>query len=249
MERKRRELKTQHSIIEKKRRIKMNREFEALKFLVPACRANILAGISENNYETSSMMHKLTILQSTVEYIKYLHLVIKLLKLQMLTPDETRPVFQKWFQRNGNLKFVDFDLDLQSYRQIEHEFNFEQLFVDVWNNDGEVPGGQLDPVSKEIESVLNGSRRASRVKLDSPNPESFKLPLPAIPSTEVTRTNVLGGMPLTPTNNFGRMSAPLIRDMPKLLRPEPDVDVDVASQLLVSLKGKDRKPSIQDLLN
>lgn len=155
LERKKKELKTQHSIIEKRRRIKMNREFEALKFLVPACRLSILTGITDgNNFDTSNMMHKLTILQSTVEYIKYLHLIIKLMKLQMLIPKDTRENTKSCFQKNNNLKFVDFDLDLQSYRDIENDFNFEDLFMKVWENEGDVPHDWLDPLTKKILKVL-----------------------------------------------------------------------------------------------
>lgn len=159
IERKKKELKTQHSIIEKRRRVKMNREFEALKFLVPACRLNILTGLNESNenFENSNMMHKLTILQSTVEYIKYLHLIIKLMKLQMLIPKKTRKTFKSWFQKNDFLKFVDFDLDLQSYRDIESEFNFENLFLKVWQNDGNVPKDWLDPITLEISKFLSNS--------------------------------------------------------------------------------------------
>lgn len=171
-ERKRRELKVQHSIIEKRRRVKMNREFEALKFLVPACRANILGGFNENNFENSSMMHKLTILQSTVEYIKYLHLVIRLLKLQMLIPKNTRHLFKQWLNQNGNLNFVDFDLDLQKYRDIDHDFNFDKLFMDVWKNDGQVLESVLDPISKEISSIVNGDNIENQEDEDDDDDDS-----------------------------------------------------------------------------
>ncbi|QPG74049.1 hypothetical protein FOA43_001369 [Brettanomyces nanus] len=156
-EKKHKKLKTQHSLIEKKRRIKMNREFEALKFMVPACRLNILNGLCENSFEDLNMIHKLTILQSTVEYIKYLHLMIKLLKLQMLTPAETRSLFKRWFERNESLNFVDFDLDLQNYRNIDHEFHFKKLFLEIWRNDGEVPSDRIDLISQEIISIMKGN--------------------------------------------------------------------------------------------
>lgn len=171
IERKKRELKTQHSIIEKRRRIKMNREFEALKFLVPACRLNILTGLNDGNFDNSNMMHKLTILQSTVEYIKYLHLIIKLMKLQMLIPKETRDTFKSWIQKNDNLNFVDFDLDLQSYRDIESEFNFEDIFVKVWQNDGSVPKEWLDPITKEIMKVLSPAEGISASESSTSTPE------------------------------------------------------------------------------
>ncbi|GME81187.1 unnamed protein product [[Candida] boidinii] len=140
----------------------MNREFEALKFLVPACRFNILNGLSESDssngslsFENSNIMHKLTILQSTVEYIKYLHLVIKLLKLQMLLPKSTRNPIKKWLKDNDDLKFADFDVNLQDYRNIDKDYKFEDSFIKIWKNNGCTPNDELDEISKEINSLLS----------------------------------------------------------------------------------------------
>ncbi|KAF8253412.1 hypothetical protein K440DRAFT_642369 [Wilcoxina mikolae CBS 423.85] len=55
--------KTAHSLIERRRRSKMNAEFESLKNLVPACR-----GVE---------MHKLAILQASIEYVRYLEGCVK----------------------------------------------------------------------------------------------------------------------------------------------------------------------------
>lgn len=159
---KKKELKNQHSIIEKRRRIKMNREFEALKFLVPACRLQILQGLNDNNnFDNSNMMHKLTVLQSTVEYIKYLHLIIKLMKLQMLIPKDTRENFKRWFNKNNNLDFVNFDLDLQNYRDLENDFNFEDQFLTIFGNNGNVPSDWMDPITIEIDKIMNSSTHPS----------------------------------------------------------------------------------------
>lgn len=58
--------KTAHSAIERRRRSKMNEEFDSLKQLVPACRQSIAAEGGDAG------LHKLTILQATVEYVRYL---------------------------------------------------------------------------------------------------------------------------------------------------------------------------------
>lgn len=58
--------KTAHSIIERRRRSKMNDEFETLKDLVPAARGQ--------------NMHKLAILQAGIEYVRYLEECIDGLK-------------------------------------------------------------------------------------------------------------------------------------------------------------------------
>ncbi|KAK9376380.1 uncharacterized protein V1513DRAFT_375742 [Lipomyces chichibuensis] len=57
--------KIAHSAIERRRRSKMNEEFDALKTMVPACRV-----ASQTHGEAS--LHKLGILQATVEYVRYL---------------------------------------------------------------------------------------------------------------------------------------------------------------------------------
>ncbi|KAK9388381.1 hypothetical protein V1515DRAFT_598682 [Lipomyces mesembrius] len=57
--------KIAHSAIERRRRSKMNEEFDALKTMVPACRV-----ASQTHSEAS--LHKLGILQATVEYVRYL---------------------------------------------------------------------------------------------------------------------------------------------------------------------------------
>ncbi|KAI1499281.1 hypothetical protein F5X99DRAFT_390375 [Biscogniauxia marginata] len=59
--------KTAHSLIERRRRSKMNEEFGVLKELIPACTGD---------------MHKLAILQASIEYIRYLEECITRLKSQ-----------------------------------------------------------------------------------------------------------------------------------------------------------------------
>lgn len=50
--------KTAHSVIERRRRSKMNEEFGTLKAMIPAC--------------TDQEMHKLAILQASIDYLRYL---------------------------------------------------------------------------------------------------------------------------------------------------------------------------------
>ncbi|KAL2122716.1 hypothetical protein VTJ04DRAFT_3171 [Mycothermus thermophilus] len=59
--------KTAHSLIERRRRSKMNEEFAVLKSMIPAC---------------TGEMHKLAILQASIEYIKYLEDCVEKLKAQ-----------------------------------------------------------------------------------------------------------------------------------------------------------------------
>ncbi|ROW11512.1 hypothetical protein VMCG_00983 [Cytospora schulzeri] len=59
--------KTAHSLIERRRRSKMNEEFSVLKDMVPAC---------------TGEMHKLAILQASIDYVRYLQDCIEKLKAQ-----------------------------------------------------------------------------------------------------------------------------------------------------------------------
>ncbi|KAF3043217.1 hypothetical protein E8E12_009018 [Didymella heteroderae] len=58
--------KTAHSLIERRRRSKMNEEFGVLKDMIPACR--------------DQEMHKLAILQASIEYMRYLEQCVADLK-------------------------------------------------------------------------------------------------------------------------------------------------------------------------
>lgn len=59
--------KTAHSLIERRRRSKMNEEFAVLKEMIPACR--------------DQEMHKLAILQASIEYLRYLEQCVADLKV------------------------------------------------------------------------------------------------------------------------------------------------------------------------
>ncbi|PLB43706.1 putative HLH transcription factor [Aspergillus steynii IBT 23096] len=59
--------KTAHSLIERRRRSKMNEEFGTLKDMIPACKGQD--------------MHKLSILQASIEYVNYLEQCIQDLKM------------------------------------------------------------------------------------------------------------------------------------------------------------------------
>ncbi|KAK7423349.1 hypothetical protein QQX98_001140 [Neonectria punicea] len=59
--------KTAHSLIERRRRSKMNEEFAILKGMIPAC---------------TGEMHKLSILQASIEYVRYLEDCVAKLKAQ-----------------------------------------------------------------------------------------------------------------------------------------------------------------------
>ncbi|KAJ5950624.1 uncharacterized protein N7479_009037 [Penicillium vulpinum] len=77
--------KTAHSLIERRRRSKMNEEFGTLKDMIPAC--------------TGQEMHKLAILQASIDYVNYLEKCIRDMKTAGSThtpaapPSPTSPDF------------------------------------------------------------------------------------------------------------------------------------------------------------
>ncbi|KAI1265746.1 hypothetical protein F5Y18DRAFT_426835 [Xylariaceae sp. FL1019] len=71
--------KTAHSLIERRRRSKMNEEFAVLKGLIPACEGD---------------MHKLAILQASIEYVRYLEDCLTKLKAQHGQSSMTTPEFR-----------------------------------------------------------------------------------------------------------------------------------------------------------
>ncbi|KAL9101226.1 MAG: hypothetical protein Q9163_003508 [Psora crenata] len=91
--------KTAHSVIERRRRSKMNEEFATLKGMIPAC--------------TGQEMHKLAILQASIDYLSYLESCISELKAAnnaLATPlvQPQAPVLRK---DNGALLGLDEDDD------------------------------------------------------------------------------------------------------------------------------------------
>ncbi|PSK40540.1 hypothetical protein C7M61_000187 [Candidozyma pseudohaemuli] len=114
------ETKQLHSIIEKRRRVKINREFEALKYIIPACRNTDTGSkkASSNNSSKIDGMYKLTILKSSVEYILYLHHIIqKQHELLSQTPVDY----------TYDTGYTKVPIDVNQYRNIDKEFSFADL--------------------------------------------------------------------------------------------------------------------------
>ncbi|KAF2722560.1 HLH-domain-containing protein [Polychaeton citri CBS 116435] len=97
--------KTAHSLIERRRRSKMNEEFGVLKDMIPACKGQ--------------EMHKLAILQAAIEYMQYLEKCVSDLKVvqqhnahspEEKTPASPRPSSKQ--QRVPSDEHQDRELDL-----------------------------------------------------------------------------------------------------------------------------------------
>ncbi|GMM34883.1 hypothetical protein DASC09_022080 [Saccharomycopsis crataegensis] len=122
---KKKDTKVSHSMIEKKRRVKLNREFEVLKILVPACRNSILNS-NNNSNQINDGMYKLAILQASVEYINYLHEIIRLMyqKNQLQSQGNSH---NKNIKNTDNMNFAKLSLCLENYRNLDYDFNFSEI--------------------------------------------------------------------------------------------------------------------------
>jgi hypothetical protein len=168
VEKRRREHKTAHSIIEKKRRIRMNREFEALKYLIPACRNSLISGTSANN--NGEGMYKLTILQATVDYIKYLHQVINIQDDELAHHKTQREAEED----ASVLQFSSIELDTEAYRNVDSEFDFNKL-LEEYGAKASLMSNRLRP--KVVEAQSEPLRARS---LDN------NLKFPSLPSPVIT---------------------------------------------------------------
>lgn len=178
------ETKQLHSLIEKRRRIKINREFEALKYLIPACRTSSPdSKKSSNNGNKIDGMYKLTILKSSVEYILYLHHVIQ--KQSELLGDDF------------NVDFARIPLDVNQYRNIDKEFSFKHLQPNSIEEEQEEDESEnLHPNSIEEEGESENERNdgneattsSSRSSSTSPSfsEDKLKPPVSQLPSPDIT---------------------------------------------------------------
>lgn len=189
------ETKQLHSIIEKRRRIKINREFEALKYLIPACRSthtpvgtsgkksdqpnspsshNTIvsnSGSASNNGNKIDGMYKLTILKSSVEYILYLHHIIK--QQHKLLEQSKDSLY------NFEINFAKVPLDVNQYRNIDKEFDFKHLIDFESTNEpvspspptGSSPGQSRKRSLQQTFDIVEEEESSEEDKAQLPSPD------------------------------------------------------------------------------
>jgi hypothetical protein len=230
------ETKQLHSIIEKRRRIKINREFEALKYLIPACRTTSPdSKKSSNNGNKIDGMYKLTILKSSVEYILYLHHII-----------------QKQSELIGEDFDVDFTripLDVNQYRNIDKEFSFSSLqpnLIEEEDEGEEEDEDESDDLKSDSEKNdietrgRNGSdmisTTSSSTSSSSTSPSSISTEF-SIPKEKSMKTKPTDTLNPQPSNSISQL-------------PSPDITPDMAPILSLLNKysnistGSSRKHSL-----
>lgn len=194
------ETKQLHSIIEKRRRIKINREFEALKYLIPACKNTSTSPIMKpnNNGNKIDGMYKLTILKSSVEYIMYLHHLI-LKQSDIINKLDKDYCFDDEFAR--------IPLNVNQYRNIDKDFDFKNLdqnldnVIDEQDEEYEEEGeGEIQLPSPDITPDMHPRKHSVPISphtilLKSKSPTGFSLPGPAMnyPQKKYFKSKVPGG--------------------------------------------------------
>lgn len=237
------ETKQLHSIIEKRRRIKINREFEALKYIIPACRntddnGKKGAGSPTNNSSKIDGMYKLTILKSLVEYILYLHHIIQKQHdlLKNASPDYVY-----------DIGYTQVPLNVNEYRNIDKEFVFAEQKVPEADklqeseSEDQLPSPDVTPEIAPILSML--SKYQAGLAPDNTSPltvpakttlkrSSFVLPDPAIPTEH-------------PKKMIFKSRVPRHNLTVHIEEPHEKAQLEDASKALLAF----RKPSIEKLLN
>ena len=221
------ETKQLHSIIEKRRRIKINREFEALKYLIPACRTcnsttpqsgsstpntrrTSTGGVSSSNNNGNKIdgMYKLTILKSSVEYIMYLHHVIQ--KQQELITNPNEESLKKL--KDFDIDFAKIPLNVNQYRNIDKEFNFKDLLKDL-------EGKKKNTIIEEDASKVNKDNEEEdddeeEDEFDSSSSRGSSA-LPQCVPPSVTSSINSTHRPLLPTPDFTPDMAPILNILNK----------------------------------
>ncbi|KAH3672056.1 hypothetical protein WICMUC_004457 [Wickerhamomyces mucosus] len=241
IEKRKKEHRTAHSIIEKKRRIRMNREFEALKFIIPAVRNNLLNNGDQPNSNQGEGLYKLTILQSAVDYIKYLHGII-LLQNDVITKNKHKDNEEESYdndKRNDegendnndvnddfqfNLNFAKVDIKTEDYRNLEIDFNFIELFESI-RSQSQISKSSNSSISP---SIKNSSTEMTKIK--SSTTSEYSTPILGAISSPIFPTDSYPKIPLSIKDDFKFPLNPILRSP----NPSPNLSTMISPNLMIS---------------
>ncbi|KAI4207910.1 MAG: hypothetical protein LQ348_000408 [Seirophora lacunosa] len=215
--------KTAHSVIERRRRSKMNEEFGVLKNMIPACK--------------DQDMHKLAILQSSIEYLRYLEQCVTDLKaanglksgsvaqrspppLQQTNPAQRHP-------HGENDEDEDDDDDE------EDEDDQDDTDVDMIGTPG-LPPHQTN-AQQQAQAYTSPYSEATSPALDAlyQKPKSFNSPLSGLPSPVI-------GPPYSTNRSYFQQSASSSSTSPTLVPDSYEGAREEATAALLML-NKDRR--------
>ncbi|KAI3332332.1 hypothetical protein HD806DRAFT_190583 [Xylariaceae sp. AK1471] len=202
--------KTAHSLIERRRRSKMNEEFAVLKGLIPAC---------------TGEMHKLAILQASIEYVRYLEDCIVKLKAQH-DRDSAAPTPTTEFRFTQRESYDDGDWNRQADEEVGPE--------DVEMTDSETPSPTFTnpPATRSNQSsispALDAQTRHHSYSADHDRHYKFS----TLPGTSPAAGPHSYPYPPGTASHSTPLTSPA-------LRPQLEIDHEVSAALL--MLGSDRR--------
>ncbi|KAI0893825.1 hypothetical protein F4806DRAFT_136755 [Annulohypoxylon nitens] len=226
--------KTAHSLIERRRRSKMNEEFAVLKGLIPAC---------------TGEMHKLAILQASIEYVRYLEDCISKLKEQR-EDQSTTPASPQFRLPPSN----DQDTyDMEEDKEDEDEEGQED--VEMTNSEAPSPVYAQTP-ARSAQSSISPALVAQDARGRQQSYSSV--------STEYRHYSYSGPSATSPAfgpqgypQHVGPASASHSTITSPALRPQQEIDQEASAALLMlnvdrrgtNSSGAGRGMSVRDLLS
>ncbi|KAI1376916.1 hypothetical protein F4677DRAFT_60787 [Hypoxylon crocopeplum] len=230
--------KTAHSLIERRRRSKMNEEFSVLKGLIPAC---------------TGEMHKLAILQASIEYVRYLEDCIGKLKAQH--DDQTTPAPPQFRLPPSN----DCDTYDMEDKEEEDEEEEEEPQQDIEMAGSEAPSpAYAQTPSRSNQSSISPALMAqdARGRQHSYSSVSTEYRHYSYSGPTTCTTSPTFG-PQAYTQHAGTTSASQSTLTSPALRPQQEIDQEASAALLMlnvdrrgtTNTGPGRGMSVRDLLS
>ncbi|KAG5922444.1 hypothetical protein E4U61_005183 [Claviceps capensis] len=163
--------KTAHSLIERRRRGKMNEEFDVLRGLVPAC---------------TLQMHKLSVLNCTIEYVQYLQDCVSKLSSQAAVERTSLPSIDEFStsffvqQRNGLG-----EVDISDSDSVSPRFLAQSDYTHRLSTSTSTTASSFSSVSPSIHAEdarrgPHGYQHHDNYTVSSSNPSERFLPPPAL---------------------------------------------------------------------
>ncbi|KAK2004136.1 helix-loop-helix DNA-binding domain-containing protein [Colletotrichum falcatum] len=206
--------KTAHSLIERRRRSKMNEEFAVLKGMIPAC---------------TGEMHKLAILQASIEYVRYLEDCIAKLKAQR-DASEARSPTESGLQTPAGRS--------ESWGPIPQFVpGYQEDPDDVEMTDSEAPSPTFPP---PVSPALLPQDASSRHRHDSYSSVSTNHPRQCNYSTSTTTSPTFGPQPYVGYGHSGGLGSALTSPA---LAPQRDPDQEATAALL--MLNNDRRGTVE----
>ncbi|KAL8654802.1 MAG: hypothetical protein Q9210_001294 [Variospora velana] len=236
--------KTAHSVIERRRRSKMNEEFGVLKNMIPACK--------------DQDMHKLAILQSSIEYLRYLEQCVADLKAANglksgLVAQRSPPYFQQTNPAR-RLAHVEKDEDDDDEEEEEEENEPDDTDVDMIETPG-LPPFQTNS-QQQKQAYWSPHSKTTSPTLDAiyQQAKSFDSPLSGLPSPAIGPPHSTNRRYLQQSTSSSSTSPTLVPDSYEGAREEATaallmLNKDRRNTNSSSSGGAGRGMSVKDLLS